>query len=444
VREREQSNRMKAVFQASAAALVVLFTAVGDAADSFRPTPLAVQTVYRNGVPHTDRNGKLRLDYDRQLSLFPIGIYHGLNGEFSGTRYGFRTLKEAGFNTVLPWRDQPMDTVMAAAADAGLQVIWHDPTDEEAAKFGTHPALLGWDIDHEPSVDPPDAAAEARLERFMERKSRLQAIALSHPAFTINSPSISEPRTALWQAWARAGDLVAFWKYPFFGAPVTTLTGPRGVPEVTALAVSSAEQRKPVLYIAQAFRGQSLDWEFPNPDAARAMVYAALVHGATGVVWFALDSFVTRNDDVLGMHPEPAANYGIALAGGKVPLREETAEYLAESRRMWGTVIQINKELTGLTPVLLSPTSDRSYSVAVAGSAANDTPIRTVLKMVDDGYVLIAVNVDAFPVVARFDMRSAVRDLERLDGGEAVPETTNGQFKDLFAPFAVRIYRLRM
>lgn len=45
------------------------------AANSINITLGAVQKVYQNGVPHTDKNGNLRTTYDPNSSFFPNGIY---------------------------------------------------------------------------------------------------------------------------------------------------------------------------------------------------------------------------------------------------------------------------------------------------------------------------------------------------------------------------------
>ena len=43
------------------------------------------------------------------------------------------------------------------------------------------------------------------------------------------------------------------------------------------------------------------------------MSYAAMVRGATGLIWFSYDSFVTRNGKVIGISPNPQPDYGIVL-----------------------------------------------------------------------------------------------------------------------------------
>ncbi len=408
-----------------------------------RAVPAAAeQTIYHCGVPHTDRMGAVRLAYEDGTSFFPIGLYHALEGRFGERDYDLPQLRDAGFNTILPWGGQPIDRVIAAAVASGLQVIWHEPTDEQLARFGNSPAILGWDIDHEPSLEEPDANAEARYERFLERRRQIHALS-NRPVFTVNSPSISATRNAPWQRWADAGDIAAFWKYPFFDPPVRTLTGDRGVPEVTRLAVTATGERKPVLYVAQAFRGQSLGWFFPDAAQTRGMVYAAIVHGATGIIWFGLDSFVLRNDQVIGASPDPAGDYGIDLPDrrSKELPRQASADELADSRRMWGIVRELNRELAGLAPVILSPTADVPYTVHASGPSASTTPIRTLLKATANGYILIAVNVDAAPVLAHFSIGAPVRDLVRIGDATVAPAVSRDKWTDTFGPFAIRLYR---
>ena len=63
----------------------------------------AVQTIYQGGVPHTDRQGRRMYGFDPDRSFFPIGIYHGVAGEFRGRRYDLAEARDAGFNTAHMW-----------------------------------------------------------------------------------------------------------------------------------------------------------------------------------------------------------------------------------------------------------------------------------------------------------------------------------------------------
>src|SRR5918994_2154818 len=52
----------------------------------------AMQTVYRAGVPHTDRHGNIRDRYGAD-SFLPRCLYHAIEGSL-------RVIKDAGFNCV--------------------------------------------------------------------------------------------------------------------------------------------------------------------------------------------------------------------------------------------------------------------------------------------------------------------------------------------------------
>lgn len=415
------------------------------AGEGFRATPEAVQTIYRGGVPHTTRQGVVRLAYDKGESFFPIGIYNGLMDAGDG-RDGFALYASAGFNSVFPWRDQDFDAVMKAARTNGLQVVVRDPTDAELPRFADDPTVLGYDLDHEPSVHAKAETALWRLEAFRDRRAAVRAADPRRPVFTVDAPAITPPYRNSWLAYAEAGDLVCFWKYPFFNAPVRTMMGPRSLPEVTALAAETARERKPVWYVAQAFRSPVNKWFMPDEAQARAMIYAGLVHGATGIVWFTHDSYASRNGRVLGASPEPKADYGITRREGardpSPPLRA-TARELAESRRMWASIERLNAELAVLAPVVLSPTSARGYRVAVRGTSTSPTPIRALLKDGPEGLVLLVVNVDANPVEARFTFDEPLAALESVFGAAAAPVATGDGWTERIEAWGVRVYRLR-
>ena len=431
--------------RALAALLAVAFAAApaARADDDFRATPQAVQTIYRDGAPHTTRQGVVRLSYEAGESFFPIGIYNGLMEAGDG-RDGFALYASVGFNSVFPWRDQDFDAVLAAARASGLQVVVRDPTDAELPRFANDPAVLGYDLDHEPTVHAQAETALWRLEAFRDRRAAVRALDPRRPVFTVDAPGITPPYRNSWLAYVEAGDLVCFWKYPFFNAPVRTMMGPRSLPEVTALAAETARERKPVWYVAQASRSPINNWFMPEAAQARAMIYAGLIHGATGVIWFTHDSYASRDGRVIGASPDPKPNYDGARPDRRklgIPLRA-TARDLAQSRRMWRTIERLNAELAVLGPAILSSTSARDYRVAVRGASASPTPIRTLLKNGPEGPVLLAVNIDANPVEARFTFDGPLAALEPVFGAVPAPAVAADGWTERIEAWGVRVYRL--
>lgn len=433
------------LIRALAAMSAVLATAPISAlaADEFRETPAAVQTIYREGVPHTTRRGALRRVYDTAESFFPIGIYNGLLDPGDGGD-GFALYAASGFNSVFPWRDQPLDAVLAAAHARGLQLVVRDPSETELARLASDPVILGYELDHEPSAYAMEETALWRLDAFRDRRAAVHALDPARPIFTADAPAITPPYRNAWLAYAEAGDLICFWKYPFFKPPVRTMAGPRGLPEVTSLAVQTAREQKPIWYVAQAFRSPINDWFMPSDRQARAMVYAGLIHGATGIVWFTHDGYVSRDGRVIGASPDPKAAYLQVPADRHrrgSPLMATKTD-LAESRRMWHTVARLNAELAALTPAILSPTSVRDYRVAVRGSSVSPTPIRALLKDAPGGEMLLVVNIDAEPVEARFSFKTPITALEPLFGGVPAPAPREGAWTERIESWGVRVYRL--
>ncbi|MBL4721973.1 MAG: hypothetical protein JKY20_12700, partial [Alphaproteobacteria bacterium] len=258
----------------------------------------AVQTQYQNGAPHTDRQGRVLLAYDSDRSFFPIVIYHGLEGAHHGRRYRFEDLKKAGFNTVHGWEGQPLAPLIAAASRTGLQLIHHNPTERDVEKWRSSSALLAWYLDEEPTLRSWDPDWEDRFTAFIDRRGLIGRLDPGRAVFTLDTPYIDPPWRERWLRWANAGDVSAHWNYPLTGDDTDSLNGRRGIGETVTTAVAAVAARKPVWLAVQAFASPLADWRMPNETELRAMVYGGVVHGATGVIYFAYDSFVTRDGQV--------------------------------------------------------------------------------------------------------------------------------------------------
>ena len=47
---------------------------------------------------------------------------------------------------------------------------------------------------------------------------------------------------------------------------------------------------------------ESGNWLMPSPRELRTQVYTGIVHGATGIMYFAMDSYVTRAGEKAYLH----------------------------------------------------------------------------------------------------------------------------------------------
>jgi hypothetical protein len=399
----------------------------------------AVQTVYQDGAPHTDRQGRALLRYDAARSFFPIAIYHGLSGDHHGVHYDFNVLKDSGFNTVHGWEGQDFTPLLAAASQAGLQLIHHNPTDADLELGRENKAMLAWYLDEEPTLRAWDSTWEERLARFVARRAEIQQRDPGRAVFTLDTPYIDPPWWKRWRRWANAGDVSAHWNYPLRGDESATLSGRRGVGETVTTAVDAVSAQKPVWLTVQAFASPLADWRMPSEAALRAMVYGGVAHGATGIVYFAYDSFVTRDGQVIGVAPTTARDYGDAPdynQDGEPPLTASPAEQ-AQSRALWKEIRQLNRELAQLSPAILSPTSPLSYDIKTSREGA---PVRTLLKDLSGELVLFAVNMDRREVDVRFQFSDIVGAVRPFFGGGQ--RAASGDWREEFEPFEVKIFTI--
>lgn len=380
--------------------------------------------------------------YDSARSFLPIGVYHALTGTHHGRAYDFATLKQAGFNTVHGWEGQTLTTLVEAAARNGLQLIYHNPTDADIMAQRGNTSILAWYLDEEPTLRKWDPDWTDRFATFKQRRDRIHAMDPGRAVFVLDTPYIDPPWRERWVAWNNAGDVSAHWNYPLTGRTTDTVTGRRGVPETVATAVEVVSGRKPVWLVVQAFASPVWDWRMPSEAELRAIVYAGIVHGATGIIYFAYDSFVTRDGQVLGAAPRTEIDYGDAPDydhDGKPPLTVSEDD-AAGSRMLWRAITRLNGELARLAPAILSPTARLDYSVATGGEVDGgaSASVRTILKDTGDGLVLIAVNVENKPVQVRFGFPQAAGTPEFIFGGKKDPTTS--AWTETFEPFAVKIF----
>lgn len=428
-------GRMPAVF----AATVLLAMQAGSVRGEWILRPDASQRIYLSGVPHTDRTGKAMTAYDAERSFFPVILYHALHGDYDGRSYRLADYAKAGFNACHLWEGSDLAAAASAAGKAKIQLVIRGPSDEFVAAHRDDPAILAWYLVEEPTGRFWGEQMETHFQAFVKRRQRVRGIDPDRAIFALDVPWITDPATEWWVKWNTAGDVSVHDNYPI-NQHRQTLTFNQGIPESVSLAVSSNRQAKPVWICLQAFEqnDQRFNFNMPSPAQLRAMAYASLVHGATGVMYFALDSWVTRSGSVVGMAPHALPNYGKDLIATEAQLRG--------SRNLWDAAVALNRELDVLRPALLSPTADVPYSVFTDSEwpSVSAKPIRTLLKHdPDGGLILLLVNLDAAP------MRLRVEILPGYDKAQLFETTGAGRFSAgpdgfelLAGPYDARVIRL--
>jgi hypothetical protein len=423
-----------------------------DTARTVVPGSEGVQKIYTSGVPHTDKNGRLLMQFTSDQSFLQLGIWGNPIGETWGTRYDLKTLAEGGFNTMWPWPSGTPRDLLEHGRTAGLQVVlMHPIPEDEIAKIKDHPNLFGNVWTDEPTGNFWGKDMEGQFKAFQEYKTKINRLAPNLPVFVNDVPWITPPATEWWTKWNTAGDVSCHDNYPIkHSARTQTISA---IADTVGLAVDVNRQKKPVWLIVGAFEqpgSGGATFRFPTPMQLRASVYTGLIHGATGICYFTWDTYVCRDGNVIGMAPEPKVAYvpSPQQEGYTHPTPATPAQLIA-ARSLWTMAIQVNREVRELTPSILSPTVDAKtcdYSVAT-GLGRTEHPIRCLLKPhPEGGYLLLTVNVEDSVETARFQFSPKMANLEKLFENQLPPKliAEGRAFEDQFEPFEVHVYRLKM
>lgn len=403
----------------------------------WKPSPDAAQHIYQAGVPHTDKNGRPLIKYDAQRSFLPLAIYHALEAPEEG--YSLSDLKKGGFNTAFCYWSTPLAATTQAATQNDLQLVLWSGDAQTVKTMLNNPNMLGYNMDDEP-IGSLGAGLEARFEDLQKRTREIKAVDKTHAVFHVDAGWILPPATSWWVKLNTSGDVSSHDNYPI-NSLNTSLSLAQGIPETVSLAVASNKEQKPMWFVAQ-----NHEWvqprfacTFPTTAQQRCMVYTSLIHGATGIVHFAYDSFVTREARVIGISPAPKAKHRIGVVA--------TDSQLRQSRELWEATTALNAQLTQLRPVLLSPTAREPYTVELddAWKPVTQTPIRTLLKVNPaGGYTLLLANVDGAPQRVRVRFAGKNYRLTELfnEPGANLLERKEDAFEFLTTPYDVRVFQI--
>jgi hypothetical protein len=380
-------------------------------------------------------------------------LYHALTGRHHGRDYDLAAIGDAGFTAIHYWEGQRFADVMPNAQAAGLAVIPHNPSDADITSPLAKTGVLGWYLDEEPSFLAKPEEQDGLRAAFQKRYTAIKRLDPNHPVFLIDGPPARRVLDQ-WKKWAVLGDISVHDNYAVH-MKLEHLTNPaRHVAHSVRLARDLNPPDKPLWFVIQAFSAEARGWYMPTPRQYRAMAMAALLHGATGLVTFALDSFVTRDDGVIGIAPWAVADYGDAPDYNndkKDPARSDIVER-AISVGMWQAVATFNHVLAGVETILLQPTAAPALTVSSDNNDDLNTPIRVLAKRKDGALYLFVLNLADEPVTARFrfDCKTASAPWRRIantwpfeqDRLRPAKDRACMAWQDRLDALGVRVYRL--
>lgn len=315
-------------------------------------------------------------------AFIPFGVYD-INSQADAM-----ATKSAGLNVA----ESMLDGIFEWSSEAGLRCLYwmiaRTKTDEEILRIveadRDDPLNLAWYTFDEPNEVGVPASRCEQVYRLLKSNDPERPVVLTlSPAYWYHPWAYSE--------YASSCDIIATDPYPVeigHGISLDYVT--------ECIERARKDSGKPVWAVLQAFPwpGKRL----PTAQELRCMTYQALVHGATGVLYYTFQV--------------AAWNYSLVAT----PL--------------WGEIGQMAREIEQLVPVLTTPGPEpvKISSIHVLERHLNNTAYLMAVNVAPDQAVLEL----PMSVSAEVDVMFENRTLKVIDG----------LLRDEFGPYAVRSYRI--
>jgi hypothetical protein len=307
--------------------------------------------------------------------FFPIGVF-----TYNIDPTVLAELHEVQCNTVLNgFNPDQLDLLH----QHGLMAVCHTSDDWIKAAIN-HPALLAWYLTDEPENRGVTPEGEQKRYGELKKKDPNHPIGLCHTSF--------EALTH----FKAACDFTMTDIYPITKNRDTNVMG---------VAIMMEEARRlhgqnwPHWTDIQTFGGPESDngvWAVPLPHEVRFMVYQALVHRATGILYFS---------------------------------------YWPQQPRTWQSLAPLNREIHRLVPRLVSPGKDTWLTV-------DDGRIQARLRTATSGKsgLVIAVNTSTKFVQTTLHFENVKDKIEAPFENRSIKPTEKGELLERFAPYAEHVY----
>jgi hypothetical protein len=276
-----------------------------------------------------------------------------------------------------------------------------------------------------PEVGAPDAATLQGMANFANRfgnllmwygidepgGDRLQMALDAHARFVAADPhrpvSAACNNPGVFADGVRAYDLLMtdpYLIYPKRGLGLESIAG------WVRAGIAAGEGRVPVWVVPQAFAIDGA-WAEPTCEELRCQAYLSIVHGATGLVWYAWYTTETWSQNPKGRN-----------------------QWFLPDSPLWPYFTKLNAEINELAPVFLQGDT--------RGPAASDSEaIHTQVWDLGGVKTLVAVNARAAQVTCRLSGLPG-KTADVLFERRQLP-LQDGALSDTFAPLAVHVYRLQ-
>ena len=362
--------------------------------------PIIVAPPARTEVTFDDK----RVCYVNGKPFFPIGLYHVSTPAIERINEKSRAaglpeldllqsvkhLRDMGFNTIHHTWVMPSEDYLAYTEKLGMWVIPEvaAPTAEQVAMANRHTNVLMWYGSDEPSGETLNVIKRASVQTAALDPHRPVSAAVCNPD--------------LFKPALEGFDFVMLDPYIIRYRPLTVIA------DWMKAAMEAGKGNKALWLVPQAFTIDSPSWKEPTPEEVRCQAYIGLVHGATGLVWYAFWS------------PE---NWAGNPKGRNC--------WLLSDSKLWDSFPKLNAEVSALAPIILTGKNLGPVKTSTAD-------VHTCLWKYKGKSYLLAVNTQYHAVKCKLEGFGAKADVMF----ESRKVTTNGgTLNENFLPLEAHVYR---
>jgi hypothetical protein len=307
--------------------------------------------------------------------FFPIGVF-----TYSLDPTVLAELHEVQANTILNgFQPGQLDLLQ----QHGIMAVCFT-SDDWVKAAANHPALLAWYLTDEPENRGVTPEGERKRYAELKKKDPNHPIGLDHTSF---------------EALTKFKSACDFTMSDIYPITKNRDTNVMGVSIMMDEARRIHGQTWPHWTYIQTFGGPESDngvWAVPLPHEVRFMVYQALVHRATGILYFS---------------------------------------YWPQQPRTWQSVTTLNREIQRLVPRLVSPGHDMMLK---ADDAAVQVRMRSTPK--GNGGLIIAVNTTPKFVQAAIHFEGSAKEFDAPFEARKTKLSSKDELRERFSPYGVHVF----